>query len=68
LFVGKWQRDPPGFAVGHSRKASRGGLTAGLQISVEIRDPGASYRGLHDSLVNYPGNKCPPILLCLHEE
>lgn len=30
--------------------------------------PGASYRGLHDSLVNHLGNTCPEILLCLHEE
>ena len=30
--------------------------------------PGASFRGLHDSLVNYLGNEKPQILLCLHEE
>jgi thiamine pyrophosphate-dependent acetolactate synthase large subunit-like protein len=30
--------------------------------------PGASYRGLHDSLVNYLGNDNPRLLLCLHEE
>ena len=30
--------------------------------------PGASYRGLHDSLVNYLGNSKPQMLLCLHEE
>ena len=31
-------------------------------------NPGASYRGLHDSLVNYLGNERPEIILCLHEE
>jgi thiamine pyrophosphate-dependent acetolactate synthase large subunit-like protein len=31
-------------------------------------NPGASYRGLHDSLVNYLGNERPQLLLCLHEE
>ncbi len=31
-------------------------------------NPGASYRGLHDSLVNYLGNEAPQMLLCLHEE
>lgn len=31
-------------------------------------NPGASYRGLHDSLVNYLGNSDPQILLCLHED
>ncbi|MCC5778398.1 thiamine pyrophosphate-binding protein [Nitratireductor sp. B36] len=31
-------------------------------------NPGASFRGLHDSLVNFLGNRSPQILLCLHEE
>ena len=31
-------------------------------------NPGASYRGLHDSLVNYLGNHDPAIMVCLHEE
>lgn len=30
-------------------------------------NPGASYRGLHDSLVNFTGGD-PEILLCIHEE
>ncbi len=30
-------------------------------------NPGASYRGLHDSLVNHTGNE-PPMLLCQHEK
>src|ERR1700676_692869 len=30
-------------------------------------NPGARFRGLHDSLVNYGGNE-PPMLLCQHEE
>lgn len=30
--------------------------------------PGSSYRGLHDSLVNYKGNAAPEMLVCLHEE
>jgi thiamine pyrophosphate-dependent acetolactate synthase large subunit-like protein len=30
--------------------------------------PGASFRGLHDSLVNYLGNADPQLLLCIHEE
>jgi len=30
--------------------------------------PGASYRGLHDSIVNYLGNQEPQMLLFLHEE
>lgn len=31
-------------------------------------NPGSSFRGFHDSVVNYHGNKDPKLLLCLHEE
>ena len=31
-------------------------------------NPGASFRGLHDSIVNYGGNKNPKLVLCCHEE
>lgn len=30
--------------------------------------PGSSYRGVHDSLVNYKGNATPEMLVTLHEE
>src|SRR6266508_1751195 len=30
--------------------------------------PGASFRGLHDSLVNHLGNRKPELLICIHEE
>jgi thiamine pyrophosphate-dependent acetolactate synthase large subunit-like protein len=39
-----------------------------LDIPFIALNPGASYRGLHDSLVNYLGNVQPQMLLCLHEE
>jgi thiamine pyrophosphate-dependent acetolactate synthase large subunit-like protein len=39
-----------------------------LDIPYLALNPGASYRGLHDSLVNYLGNARPRMLLCLHEE
>jgi len=39
-----------------------------LDIPYLALNPGASYRGLHDSLVNYLGNERPQMLLCLHEE
>src|ERR1041385_428063 len=39
-----------------------------LNIPYIALNPGASFRGLHDSLVNYLGNKTPQMLLCLHEE
>jgi len=39
-----------------------------LEIPFVALNPGASYRGLHDSLVNHLGNVTPQMLLCLHEE
>jgi thiamine pyrophosphate-dependent acetolactate synthase large subunit-like protein len=39
-----------------------------LDIPYVALNPGSSYRGLHDSLVNYLGNNRPRMLLCLHEE
>ena len=39
-----------------------------LNLPYVALNPGASYRGLHDSLVNLLGNRDPQMLLCLHEE
>ncbi len=39
-----------------------------LDIPYIALTPGASYRGLHDSIVNYLGNASPQMLLCVHEE
>lgn len=39
-----------------------------LDINYVILNPGASFRGLHDSLVNHLGNAKPQMLLVLHEE
>jgi len=39
-----------------------------MHIPYLALNPGASYRGLHDSLVNHLGNHSPQMLLCLHEE
>ena len=39
-----------------------------LGIEYVALNPGSSFRGLHDSIVNYLGNERPQILLCLHEE
>lgn len=40
---------------------------ARLKIPYIALSPGSSYRGLHDSLVNYNGNT-PQMVVCLHEE
>ncbi len=39
-----------------------------LEIPFVALNPGASYRGFHDSLVNYLGNQSPQIIMCLHED
>ena len=39
-----------------------------LQIDYLAINPGSSFRGLHESVVNYGGNARPEILTCLHEE
>lgn len=31
-------------------------------------NPGSSFRGLHESIVNYGGNKSPEFITCCHEE
>jgi len=39
-----------------------------LGIEYAALNPGATFRGLHDSLVNYGGNERPGIIQCCHEE
>ena len=39
-----------------------------LGIEYIALNPGASFRGVHDSLVNYLGNTKPEMILCNHEE
>ncbi len=57
------RQGPPGF--GSDVLAS---VLRDLAIPFVALNPGASYRGLHDSLVNFLGNAQPRMLLCLHEE
>ena len=44
------------------------GLLRAMDIEFIALTPGASFRGLHDSLVNYLGNRRPELLLAVHEE
>jgi acetolactate synthase I/II/III large subunit len=39
-----------------------------LDIDYITAMPGSSFRGLHESLINYGGNTKPELLTCLHEE
>lgn len=39
-----------------------------LNLDYVATMPGSTFRGLHESLINYGGNKAPELLTCLHEE
>ncbi|HVY56703.1 MAG TPA: thiamine pyrophosphate-dependent enzyme [Xanthobacteraceae bacterium] len=39
-----------------------------LDIEYMPCNPASSFRGLHESLINYGGNKKPEFLTCMHEE
>src|SRR5688572_10427331 len=39
-----------------------------LGIPYVLGNPGSSFRGLQESIVNYAGNREPEFLTCLHEE
>jgi acetolactate synthase-1/2/3 large subunit len=39
-----------------------------LDLDYVAANPGSSFRSLHESLVNYGGNKKPELLTCMHEE
>jgi benzoylformate decarboxylase len=43
-------------------------VTRRLDLKYIALVPGASYRGFHDSIVNYLGNENPQMIICLHEE
>jgi len=57
---------------GRSRAAYGSDIIVDLMKAYEIEyaalNPGATFRGLHDSIVNYGGNTMPQIILCNHEE
>jgi acetolactate synthase-1/2/3 large subunit len=67
------QNDPfePAEPLGDNERAWQSDVIVDLIKRYEFPyitlNPGASFRGLHDSLVNYGGNQ-PPMLLCQHEE
>src|SRR5882672_15427 len=63
----------PALGIGKPSKAIYGSDLAvevlrALGIRYIALNPGASYRGLHDSLVNFGPGEPPEIILCTHEE
>jgi thiamine pyrophosphate-dependent acetolactate synthase large subunit-like protein len=43
-------------------------LLKAFEIEYVALNPGATFRGLHDSIVNYGGNHMPEVITCTHEE
>ncbi len=43
-------------------------LLKAFEVEYVALNPGATFRGLHDSLVNYGGNHMPEVITCTHEE
>ncbi len=39
-----------------------------LKFEYICANPGSSFRGLHESLINHGGNKAPELITCCHEE
>ncbi len=39
-----------------------------LGIEYAAANPGSSFEGLHESIINYGGNRMPELLTCCHEE
>jgi acetolactate synthase-1/2/3 large subunit len=39
-----------------------------LNIEYVASNPGSSFRGIHESIINYGGNQMPEFLTCCHEE
>ncbi len=39
-----------------------------LNLDYVTANPGSSFRSLHESIVNYGGNRKPELITCLHEE
>ncbi|MGA8224249.1 MAG: thiamine pyrophosphate-dependent enzyme [Candidatus Acidiferrales bacterium] len=39
-----------------------------LNIEYVCSNPGSSFRGLHESIINYGGNRTPEFITCCHEE
>lgn len=67
------ETDPPAdvLVLGPSERAGSDFMVdviKSLGFEYMAANPGSSFRGLHESLVNYGGNKAPEFITCCHEE
>ncbi len=63
---------PVRLPTGRQPPAYTSDLVADVLHDLAVRylpvNPGSSFRGFHDSVVNHGGNQMPQIILCVHEE
>jgi acetolactate synthase I/II/III large subunit len=66
------ERDPSGsvevLTADHPGSDFMVDVIKALGFEYVFANPGSSFRGLHESLVNYGGNKSPEFITCCHEE
>src|SRR5204862_5458987 len=71
-------QEPPRAPVGVGEPGGLSPVRAGSDFMLDVikslgfeyvaANPGSSYRSLHESTINYGGNRNPELLTCLHEE
>jgi thiamine pyrophosphate-dependent acetolactate synthase large subunit-like protein len=67
------EADPPAVVADELTTDRPGGdfmvdVLKSLNIEYVASNPGSSFRGIHESIINYGGNKMPEFLTCCHEE
>jgi acetolactate synthase-1/2/3 large subunit len=61
---------PESTAKGHGRPGSdfMVDVIKSLKVDYVYSNPASSFRGLHESLINYGNNRAPEFITCMHEE
>jgi acetolactate synthase-1/2/3 large subunit len=59
---------PPTWTIEHPGADFMTDVLKALSLEFVSANPGTSFGGLHESLINYGGNKMPEFLTCCHEE
>lgn len=60
--------DPEAPIIKHAGSDLMVDLLKSAGIRYVTATPGSTFRGLHESIVNYGGNKAPELISCVHEE
>ena len=61
-------RDPEAPIIEHAGSDLMVDLLKAAGIKYVTATPGSTFRGLHESIVNYGGNSAPELISCVHEE